>query len=224
MENPERKKLSIAELFKSRTRLLIYALLSIHIEMNLNEMSKVLKKSKSTLSEHLQKMMKAGLVVVSREEKIRGNIKAKYFCLAENAEESVYEIKPRKDIPVIDQIREGISIYMSFADLNIYFIKLWRDYLLDLLKQIDQGQIEKVHQVWKEIKHNSVRFSIESSYSTNIGKFLEKEITELFKKADQLEKENRENVLHSEFQKTCFVTNSIIPLNYILKKVLDEEE
>jgi len=224
MENPDRNKLSIAELFKSRTRLLIYALLSINVEMNLNEMKKLLKKSKSTLSEHLHKMIKAGLVVVTREEKIRGNIKSKYFCLAENAKEAVHDIKPRKNIPQIDQIREGISIFMSFAALNVYFLNLWRDYMHELLVMIDQGQTKKVQQLWKEIKQNSIRFSIESNYSTKVGKFLQDEMMDLFKKAEQFEIETRENTPTSDFQKSCFVSTNIIPLNYIIKKVLEDAE
>ena len=68
-------------LFESETRFEIWIQLSLNSEMNLGELSRQLKRSKSTIHEHLKKLLKAGLITEIRKEYVKGRIPSKYYSL-----------------------------------------------------------------------------------------------------------------------------------------------
>ncbi|MFW9818037.1 MAG: winged helix-turn-helix domain-containing protein, partial [Candidatus Thorarchaeota archaeon] len=87
------EKLTITDIVRSKTRVQICNLLIIYRELSILDLSKRIGKAKSTIYEHLKKMMDAGFVKVSREEKSRSNIYRKYYSWIEK--ESDVE-KPEK--------------------------------------------------------------------------------------------------------------------------------
>ena len=74
-------EIPLEEIFKSKVRLEIFFLLSIYGELNLTDLSKLLDKSKPALHRHIQNLLKVGLICESKEEKVRGSIKAKFYQL-----------------------------------------------------------------------------------------------------------------------------------------------
>jgi DNA-binding transcriptional ArsR family regulator len=75
-------KLSPYELLlESDTRFKIWLQLSLNSEMNLGELSRQLKRSKSTIHEHLQKLLEAELIIETREESVQGRIPSKFYSL-----------------------------------------------------------------------------------------------------------------------------------------------
>lgn len=68
---------------------MIWGLLNIYPELSFTELSEKLGKSKSTLSPHLHELIETGLVQVSREEKVRGSIPAKYYSIVKDALEKI---------------------------------------------------------------------------------------------------------------------------------------
>jgi DNA-binding transcriptional ArsR family regulator len=65
----------------SKVRVEIFFLLNIFGELNLTELSSMMNKSKPALHRHLQIMLEAGIIKESKEEKVRGSIKAKFYKL-----------------------------------------------------------------------------------------------------------------------------------------------
>ena len=73
----------INRITKPRVRLKIFLALYLYKEMYVTEMAKLLKMDKNTISRHLNKMSKEGILQY-REEKIKGRIDRKYFKLTED--------------------------------------------------------------------------------------------------------------------------------------------
>ena len=82
MENEEMPDL--VEIFKNpiKNKLLIY--LFVYGELSLTELRDKLKKSKSTVHRHLQELIQVGFIDESKEEQVRGSIKAKYYSISQN--------------------------------------------------------------------------------------------------------------------------------------------
>lgn len=74
-------KLSIVDILKSEIRFRIFSLFNMFPELNLAKLKELTGKSKSTLHHHLEKLINADLIYLSREEKVRGNIPSKYYSL-----------------------------------------------------------------------------------------------------------------------------------------------
>ena len=71
------------ELLKNKTKFQIIINLLINNEMSMTELSKTIKKSKSTVHRHLQELIDEDLIKVSKEKQVRGSIHAKYYILTE---------------------------------------------------------------------------------------------------------------------------------------------
>lgn len=80
-----------SKLLESDIRFSIYCLLHIYPEISLSELSQKLKKTKSTIHPHLKKLLNIGLIEVSKEVKVRANIKAKYYALKSGYKEEMEE-------------------------------------------------------------------------------------------------------------------------------------
>ncbi|MFX0013429.1 MAG: ArsR/SmtB family transcription factor [Promethearchaeota archaeon] len=81
MENNKVKVETWLEIFGNKTLFRILQLLFVYGELNLTNLSKHMDMSKSALYHHLKKLTRAGVIKVSREKKVRGSIKAKFYAL-----------------------------------------------------------------------------------------------------------------------------------------------
>ncbi|MFX0211390.1 MAG: ArsR/SmtB family transcription factor [Candidatus Hodarchaeota archaeon] len=75
---------SLDIIINSPVRHNIFFLLNVYRELSLTDLSQLLHKSKPALHRHIQKMIEAGIIKESKEEKVRGSIKAKYYKLVKN--------------------------------------------------------------------------------------------------------------------------------------------
>jgi predicted transcriptional regulator len=102
--------------------------LLISKEISLTKIAKKLNKSKPTIHRHLKKLIKNNFVEVSKEKKVRGSIKAKYYKLSKEFQKN---IKPyqRSILSKIDNIGSGDE---DLEDL----IRLLRFYILIILKPL----------------------------------------------------------------------------------------
>lgn len=89
---------------KNELRFRIWGLLSMNSELSFSELCKKLSKAKSTVHPHLQKLMNEGIVEVVREEKVRGNIKAKIYSLKKKNKVSRSIFTGVKDLDLFENI------------------------------------------------------------------------------------------------------------------------
>ncbi|MFW9829214.1 MAG: winged helix-turn-helix domain-containing protein [Candidatus Thorarchaeota archaeon] len=186
------EKLTITDIVRSKTRFQICNFLIIYRELSILDLSKRIGKSKSTIYEHLKKMLDAGFVKVSREEKSRSNIYRKYYSWIEKGSEIT---KPEKFSE--EYCRAKIDTLRSFAVLNQSILKHWIDFLESLKKEIGMGNLENVLSVFKKTfadednrpAHHSVAFYTPENASLfyNKTRLLYKEIP------DEVESKNDEN-------------------------------
>lgn len=80
MNNSE-SKYDINDIFNNENRFNLWELFSIFPELTLSDLSHYLKKSKSTIHPHLKILEEMDLIEEVREEKVRGQYKAKVYSL-----------------------------------------------------------------------------------------------------------------------------------------------
>jgi DNA-binding transcriptional ArsR family regulator len=158
--------------------------------LSILDLSKRIGKSKSTIYEHLIKMMDAGFVKVSREEKSRSNIYRKYYSWIEKDSEI---IKPEKFSE--EYCRAKIDTLRSFAVLNQSILKNWIDFLESLEQEIDNGNLEKVISIFKEIfKENRISYHSVAFYTPENATLFYQKTRELYHAIpDEVETKSDEN-------------------------------
>lgn len=184
------EKLSITDILRSKTRFQICNFLIIYRELSILDLSKRMGKSKSTIYEHLKKMMDAGFVKVSREEKSRSNIYRKYYSWIEKDSEI---IKPEKFSE--EYCRSKIETLRSFAVLNQSILKNWIDFLGSLEKEIDMGNLENVISIFKKMfKENRTSYHSIAFYTPENATLFYKKTRALYKEIpDEVESKSDEN-------------------------------
>ncbi len=83
-EDQRSSDFSLDIILNSQVRHNIFFLLNVYRELSLTDLSQLLHKSKPALHRHIQKMIEAGIIKESKEEKVRGSIKAKYYKLVKD--------------------------------------------------------------------------------------------------------------------------------------------
>jgi len=125
------------EILKNQVRHEIFFLLSIYGELNLTDLSKLLAKSKPALHRHIQNLLKVGLIYESKEEKVRGSIKAKFYQLIPSIRQ-LYQPFDTTALLNVDDPEQRIKMFKKLIHFERakYFISKAS---LDLLaKYIDQ--------------------------------------------------------------------------------------
>ena len=74
-------KSDIYAILNNELRFQIISYLLIFNELSMSDLNRKLKRSKSTLHRHIKLLIELGFIELSKEKKVRGSIKAKYFKL-----------------------------------------------------------------------------------------------------------------------------------------------
>lgn len=129
--------------FESKTRFRILLFLMVSGELSLTELAEKMNKSKPALHHHLQKMIEADVVVVSREEPYRGSIMQKFYTLAPgfqppylsgiSAEEIFEQAKegPEKRQELVKRIVEIQKSVTSYLKSSLELIDVYNEFLLE---------------------------------------------------------------------------------------------
>ena len=143
IETDKISDITLSEVLKSKVRLEIFFLLTVYRELSLTDLSKLANKSKPALHRHLQKLIDSGFVRESKEEKVRGSIKAKYYELVTDMIRQVQPINremlrkttdPEKRLELLkDLIKMDRSQYF-FANASLDFLKRYTEQLEELIK------------------------------------------------------------------------------------------
>ncbi len=196
---------SIINVLKSEIRFRIFTLFNLYPELSLTELTDILSRSKSTIHHHLEKLMGAGLIEVSREEKVRGNILKKFFSLKpgyqkmlENTDSSLEEVN-----------KDMFDFYVTYLNSAIRILKFYKKFF------------EKLEKEKKGYEHLKEFMQEDDGFSTMF--FFNKE---QFKKAMQLYKEfaDKLNKIDIEFngiqvEKPYFVFTYGMPLKQVIEEI-----
>ena len=117
----------------------IWALLKLHPELNVTQITKYVKQSKSTVARHLKSMEKDGLVISkTKEHPIKGRISPKVYQIHPKFKEDEDRAKKETFLEKMNNLREfyrkEINVYRKF-DYNIIQLLEYLDPLLDLLEE-----------------------------------------------------------------------------------------
>jgi len=191
-KNQKSEKLTIDNIVRSKTRFQICNFLIIYRELSILDLSRRIGKSKSTIYEHLKKMMDAGFVRVSREEKSRSNIKRKYYSWVEKDSERG---RPEKFSEVY--CKNKIDLLRSFAVLNQSILKNWIEFLESLREKFERGNIEEAVSIFKKIyliAEDTKMFHSVAFYTPENAKLFYKKIFNLYNEIpDEVESKSDEN-------------------------------
>jgi DNA-binding transcriptional ArsR family regulator len=145
------KEEPIIEILRSEIRFRIFVLLNLYPELSYTEISQKLGKSKSTIHPHLEKLIKLELIEVSREEKIRGNIPAKFYSLKKGYLEKLAFISEESSELPIDE-----STLIFFKTMTNFLIKTMEMYYKFVEKMASEGDLSMG---LKEMRENKEGFS-----------------------------------------------------------------
>ncbi|QEE16772.1 ArsR family transcriptional regulator [Promethearchaeum syntrophicum] len=158
-KNPNSDSISAEIILKSAPKFQIYSMLLIHPELNLNQLSGLLNKAKSTVHEHLDALIDCGLVSVIRKEKIRSDREKNYYGLTQeipenqNFEESnlapIKNTKKEKE----NYCREVLKVYQSFTIQQISILNNWKKYLDGIEDLIQKRKIDEAYRSLVSVKN-----------------------------------------------------------------------
>ncbi|MFX0036793.1 MAG: winged helix-turn-helix domain-containing protein [Candidatus Hermodarchaeota archaeon] len=141
-------------------RLRIWGLLNVYPELSFTELAKKLRKSKSTIHPHLQKLIELGIVEISKREHIRANIEAHYYSLTSDANEIT--LIPADDLSkgynkeyVQKTAKSGKSIIIYHRRLLDKYIKF-----LAYLEETDSDDIVEIRKgIYKTVDYTKLDIS-----------------------------------------------------------------
>ncbi len=230
--------LSISEILHSKTRFLIYSLLSVYRELSLSQLSKELKRNKSTISHHLKKMMATGLVTLSKEEKSRSNIKAKYYCLVDDADELtafMHANDARKNLE--QRLKDGdlsfeeecqvnagkIRDHIGFTQTKIELYTKWEIYLVQLEKRLLSSHPTKAKAALTELRVFGKRWSSISFYSEKLAIEFDKKFADLYNEMEELIQQEVAETQKGASERPYVASMSLFPIKIVLDRMQKEE-
>ncbi|MFX1313720.1 MAG: ArsR/SmtB family transcription factor [Promethearchaeota archaeon] len=202
----------IIDVLKSEVRFRIFSLFNLYPELSLTELKEILSKSKSTLHHHLEKLIEADLIEVSREEKVRGNILKKYYSLKPGYQKKL----ENTDSNLQEANKSTFEFYGTYLNSAIRTLEMYKKFFVNLeqkkkgyeylkeFMQEEEGfssmfffskeQFKKVMLLYKEFTNNLNKIEIESNgiqvekpyYLFTFGMPLKKVIEEIGKKPPPL--------------------------------------
>ena len=125
-------EIDLVEVFKNplKNKILIY--LFVYGELSLTELRDKLRKSKSTVHRHIQDLIQIGFVEESKEEKVRGSIKAKFYSISKAF------IKNGIHYGIDDMVRDSTKIFETGDEDQIKnYFKMMKTTIKTLKKPLE---------------------------------------------------------------------------------------
>jgi len=202
----------LLEIFENETSFEIVMLLIAYHELSLTQLTEKIDKSKPTIHRYLKKLIKYDFVDETREEKVRGNIYAKYYSV---------NIKKLQELPHVsqeeyeslsnDQKIEMYKMVIEFLKPTIMFLNNSLKKLYNFIEDLKTASNETIQQFFSpQDLHLSMNFFSDVQYQ----KYLQLLIDFKKKMLEMLIIEEKNN---PDAKKPYLVLDSIIPF----KKILD---
>lgn len=201
---------SPSQLLESDIRFTIYCLLHVYPEISLSELSQRLNKTKSTIHPHLQKLLNIGLIEVSKEVKVRANIKAKYYSLRAGYKEEMedYLLETCHDLDETT-VQNKINLNKSC----VVFLKSIYERYLSYLEELENN--DKAHEILQQSCDNYDMIHVFSFFSKKSLQKIIKLYEDFLTKFIEIEEEDVKENLTEE--KPYLVLFELLNLKKIVK-------
>ncbi len=223
-------------LLKTNTRFKIWAQLNLYRELSLAQLAKNLKKSKSTIHDHLHKLLEVNLVVETREEPSRGWIPTKFYGINENWSEIFLATPEMSNYSNIDGLDEALRIIrlkkaliranQTFLDLKMRFM----DYLEELMHKEDINVQQSSLDLYNHLKASAEKIDAgKASDWPDTNVFLTEEIyydfiIQYMRLVSKYERKNEEFLKsHPKLTNNFFFLGNALPLKKIFEVMQKEE-
>ena len=186
-------------------RLRIYGLLNVYPELSFTQLAKKLGKSKSTIHPHLQKLIKLGIVKISKKKHVRANIEAHYYSLTPDADEitfkAAYDLSnglTKELVHKIAKSTKSLAIYhRNILDKAIKFCEYLEETDSDDIVEIFKDIYKTVNYTKLDISHF---FMSHFFFTENQWKRLQNLLYEILTEfEEQYSKEQKENPNQEKF-------------------------
>ncbi|UCC19775.1 MAG: helix-turn-helix transcriptional regulator [Promethearchaeota archaeon] len=204
MSKNENIEKSVIDVLKSSIRFRIYSLLHLYPELSLSEISKKMGKSKSTIHHHLKELIDYELIELSREEKVRGNILAKFYSLKPGHIEKLSDT----DSETHKATQATIDFLKTYLNFALRTIELYKNFFESF--ELQENGIDKL----KELLKDEQGFSSMVFLSEEKFKKVHRLYQEFVKEVNKIEIENGK----IKDEKPFFIFTLALPL----KKVIEE--
>ncbi|UCG02688.1 MAG: helix-turn-helix domain-containing protein [Candidatus Heimdallarchaeota archaeon] len=163
---------SLDIILNSPVRHNIFFLLNVYRELSLTDLSQLLHKSKPALHRHIQKMIEAGIIKESKEEKVRGSIKAKYYKLVKDVTQEYIDRAELLAVENPEKRKANIATLLKIERAKFHVVNASIHLLTHLTRRLED-QVDLAEDIdWEQF------FNTSSSQLTM--KFLSNEALELY--------------------------------------------
>ncbi|MFX0123109.1 MAG: ArsR family transcriptional regulator [Candidatus Hodarchaeota archaeon] len=190
-KNKRPNDFSFDVILNSPVRHTIFFLLNVYQELSLTDLSQLLHKSKPALHRHIQKMIEAGIIKESKEEKVRGSIKAKYYKLVKDITQENIDRAELLATENPEKRKANINTLLKVERAKFHVINASMHLITHLTKRLEE-QIDLVDTDWNQFFNYS-----SSQLSMN---FFSDEVLELFHGHMETFKKEKEN-LEKDYEK-----------------------
>lgn len=219
-------KINFEDIFKNSINFQILILLFIYSELNIPNIAKILGISKSTAIRHLTEMENYKLIELSKEQKVRSDLKTRFYKLSPSGIKNLPSYTPEQikgfnesqRSAFFKMIIESLKYTANFVDLTI---NLFMDYL-------DKKDISAGDELQKMMEDQSISFNLQFYTENQFKKFLQIytqfiiNLRNMFMEEYKDIQEHPEKLLDSK--PYCWL-NVLLPIQQILEsKKKDEKE
>jgi DNA-binding MarR family transcriptional regulator len=151
--NSSSDQMSLWDIMSSEPKFQIWSMLSIYQELSLADLARLTYKSKSTIHEHLKKMIEGGIVYETRSEPSKSNIEKKYYGLApEIQEDTKCCTDKRSSIPEKELFCQKITSRLDLVKIQIQMLQTWEKFLTSLLTNCQETDCELAMSIYKKLE------------------------------------------------------------------------
>jgi DNA-binding transcriptional ArsR family regulator len=200
----------------NRIRLQIILYLLIFGELSMSEINKKLKKSKATIHRHIKILKEKNIVILSREKKVRGSIKAKHYRLKDEFL-SLFELQLKKILFKTDNLEirdikfEHLIHLFQFAMIIIKKpIEIFSRILDFYFKDIDVNYQQFYREMKKINSSINIMFLTESQFTK-----LNEKLKDFHSMLNNLALENKNQ--SNNIKRSYMFTSYLVNLNRLLE-------
>ena len=196
---------SVLDVLKSDVRWSIFSLLHLYPDLSFSEISKKINKSKSTTHHHLKELMDYDLIELSRQEKVRGNIPAKYYSLKPGYIEKLSET----DSEIEKATPSTVEFYIAYLNFVIRNLEIYKKFFEVLEGR--KGGLEYLKELIKKDEGFSSMFFLSEERYKKVRVIY----SEFIKKISEIERE--ENGIKKE--KPYYIFTLGMPLKTVIEEL-----
>ncbi|TFG01858.1 MAG: transcriptional regulator [Promethearchaeota archaeon] len=202
----------ILGLLKDNIKFQIVLRLLINTELSMTELSNLIKRAKATVHRHLKTLINFGVVKVSKQEKVRGSIKAKYYKIADSFYSHFEPEIGTFPLDLMNFNKDQIDLQQKVILLQIYL-----EFFKKTIKRVDDylPDIGKIYESNTELYAQELKNSLDSLNVIFLTKKQRDNITtkldELYSSIIKIKSENQDRDI--SHKKPYFLGTALLKLD-----------